>query len=137
MNFVLDASVALSWAFEDERDTYSLSILERLLTSEAVTSSIWPLEVANALISAERRKRISSSSATRFGSYLLALPIVVEPGERRASLHDVRRLAHDQTLSSYDASYLEVALRRGIPLATGDMALSRAAESAGVTLLKG
>lgn len=137
MNFVLDASVAVSWAFEDERDTYSLGVLERLLTGEAVTSAIWPLEVSNALISAERRKRISSSNAARFGSYLLALPIVVEPVERKASLTDVRRLAHHHTLSSYDASYLEVALRRGIPLATGDMALSLAAESAGVALLKG
>ncbi|TVR66324.1 MAG: PIN domain-containing protein [Gemmatimonadales bacterium] len=137
MNFVLDASVVLSWAFEDERDASALRVLERLRESEAVTSSIWPLEVSNALLAAQRRGRIDPADAARFASHLLVLPIVVEPVERRASLVDLRRLAQDHDLSSYDASYLDVALRRGIPLATMDMALSRAAESAGVALVKG
>lgn len=135
MNFVLDASVTLSWAFEDERTDEALAVLDRLGRSEAVTSAIWPLEVANALLSAERARRIEPDAANRFAALLLDLPIVIDPVERRRPLDSVRQLARTHALSAYDGSYLELALRLGIPLATLDARLGDAARAAGVGLL--
>lgn len=132
MNFVLDASVTLGWAFEDERDELSLTVLDMLEGSEAITPHIWPLEVANGLLTAERRGRIDPADANRFAALLLELPIVVEPVERSRPLLAARSLARTHDLSAYDASYLEAAIRHGVPLATGDGRLAAAAEEAGV-----
>lgn len=137
MNFVLDASVALSWAFEDERTDEAMAVLDRLGRSEAVASAIWPLEVANALLTAERAGRIEPDAANRFSALVLDLPIVIDPVERRRPLDSVRPLARSHGLSAYDASYLELALRLGIPLATLDTRLSEAARAEGVGLLSG
>ncbi len=131
MNLVLDASVALAWAFEDERDGMATEVLEVLAGSEAVTPGIWPLEVANGLLTAERRGRISPQDANRFAALLVELPIVVEPGDRRRPFESVRLLARSHGLSAYDASYLELALRLGIPLATLDGPLAAAVREAG------
>lgn len=131
MNFVLDASVTLAWAFEDERDSRAERVLDRVSGSEAIVPSIWPLEIANALLVAERRRRIKPQDANRLTHLLLALPIVVDPVERRRPMEAVRRLARTHALSSYDASYLELALRLGIPIATLDTRLAAAAQSAG------
>jgi predicted nucleic acid-binding protein len=131
VNFVLDASVALSWAFEDERGEGALAVLDRLHRSEAVTSAIWPIEVANALLTAERRGRIEPEAANRFAALLLELPIAIDPIERRRPFEAVRRLARSHELSAYDASYLELALRLGIPLVTLDSRLRDAALEAG------
>lgn len=136
MNFVLDASVALSWAFEDERSQTAVAVLDELERSEAITSTIWSLEVVNGLLTAERRGRISGPDANRFGALLLELPIVVDPSERRRPFDAVRQLARSHRLTAYDASYLEVALRLGLPLATLDERLARAAADAGVALLE-
>jgi predicted nucleic acid-binding protein len=135
VNFVLDASVALSWAFADERTDSSMEVLGHLRESEAVTSAIWPLEVTNALLVAERRGRIEPAPSTRFCALLLELPIVVEPLERSRVFGDTRRLARIHGISSYDASYLAIAVRLGIPLATGDEALARAARDEGVEVM--
>ena len=132
---MLDASVALSWAFEDERTEWSLSILDRLERSEAVTGAIWPLEVANALLSAERAGRMRPDAANRFAALVLDLPIVLEPMTRRGPLTSVRQLSRTHGLSSYDGSYLDLAVRLGIPLATLDARLGDAAREAGVELL--
>jgi len=134
VNFVLDASVTLAWAFEDERDAMAERVLDELERSEAATPHVWPLEVANALVVAERRGRISPADANRFGALLLDLPLVVDPLERRRPLTEVRRLARAHGLTAYDASYLELALRLGVPLATGDRALAAAARDTGVDL---
>lgn len=136
MNFVLDASVALAWAFEDERSQTAVAALDELERSEAITSTIWSLEVVNGLLTAERRGRISGPDANRFGALLLELPIVVDPSERRRPFDAVRQLARSHRLTAYDASYLEVALRLGLPLATLDERLARAAADAEVALLE-
>ncbi|MDT8370195.1 MAG: type II toxin-antitoxin system VapC family toxin [Longimicrobiales bacterium] len=136
MDLVIDASVALAWAFEDERSAMAMKVLETLHRSEAVAASIWPLEVVNGLLVAERRGRIPQD-AGRFSSLLLRLPIVVDPGERRRPFEGVRQLARDHQLSAYDASYLELTLRLGVPLATLDRRLADAATEAGVTLVEG
>ena len=132
MNFVLDASVALAWCFEDEGGDYADGVLDALRASEAVAASLWPLEVTNGLLTAERRGRIQAGDAARFGRLLLALPIVIDPVARSRAFEATRALARSHTLSAYDAAYLELAVRLGVPLATLDERLGKAAEAEGV-----
>ncbi len=133
MNLVLDASVALSWCFEDERDDYAVAVLLALRHEEAVVPALWTLEVSNGLVMAERRDRTDAAAATRFTQLLQALPIAVDPVERGRGLGPTRRLARTHGLTSYDAAYLELAVRLGVPLATMDRALADAAAEEGVT----
>jgi predicted nucleic acid-binding protein len=137
VNFVLDASVALAWCFEDEDDAYAKEVLDALRRSEAVVASHWTLEMSNGLVSSERRGKIDAATASRFGSLILALPIVVDPVARGRSLTETRRLARGHSLTSYDAAYLELALRVGVPLATLDEPLKRAALAEGVDHFSG
>ena len=132
MNFVLDASVTLAWAFEDEGGEYARDVLRRLEREEACTTALWPLEVSNGLLVAERRNRIDPTASTQFTRLLLSLPIVVEPVDRRRVFEQTRILARRGTLSAYDAQYLDLAIRYGIPLATLDQELRRAAEEEGI-----
>lgn len=132
MNFVLDASVTLAWAFEDEGGEYARDVLMRLEREEACTTALWPLEVSNGLLVAERRDRIDPAASTRFTRLLLSLPIVVESVERRRVFEQTRVLARRGSLSAYDAHYLDLAIRHGIPLATLDQELRKAAENEGV-----
>lgn len=132
MNFVLDASVTLAWAFEDEGGEYAREVLARLKTEEACTTALWPLEVSNGLLVAERRGRIEPAASARFTRLLLALPIVVDPVDRRRVFEQSRGLAERHGLSAYNGHYLELAVRYGIPLATLDEGLRQAAEQEGV-----
>jgi predicted nucleic acid-binding protein len=134
MNFVLDASIALSWCFEDEGDDYAERVLESLNGSEATTASLWPLEMANGLLTAERRGRIEPAASSEFMHLLLSLPIVIDPVARRRSLESAVELGRRHGLTSYDAAYLELALRLEVPLATLDEALADAARREGVEL---
>ena len=134
MKLVLDASVTLAWVFEDERSALAMSVLDSLDGSEAIAASIWPLEIVNGLVTAERRGRITPQDASRFSALLLQLPIVVDPVERRRPFEVIRQLAREHQLSAYDAAYLELAIRLGVPLATLDNRLARAAGRAGVAL---
>lgn len=135
MNFVLDASVTLAWCFEDEGGQYVDSVLEALQSGEAVVASHWGLEVANGLLVAERRGRVRAQEVPSLVRFMLALPIAVDPPERARGLTSVHRLARTHGLSAYDAAYLELAVRHGVPLATLDTALRGAAESEGVAPL--
>ncbi len=132
MNFVLDASVSLAWCFEDERVGYAMHVLDELTGGEAVVSSLWPIEVTNGISVALRRKRIDLEAAAEARRTLVALPIVVDPLDRIRAFEDTPRLARAHGLTTYDASYLEVAVRLGIPLATLDRALAKAAADEGV-----
>lgn len=132
MNFTLDASVALSWCFADEASAYGDSVLEQLVRSEAVVPALWPIEVTNVLAVAARQHGMDSKDAAAARRFLQALPIVVEPLERRSAFEATTTLALRHALTTYDATYLELCLRRGIPLATLDEALGRAAEAEGV-----
>jgi predicted nucleic acid-binding protein len=133
---VLDASVTLAWCFEDE-GAEALTALERARDGVAHVPALWPLEVANALVVAERRRRLSEAEATRFLDLLAALAIEVEPAPQLAGLASLLALARGHGMSVYDASYLELALRRGLPLATLDTALASAASAVGVGLVGG
>lgn len=135
MPFVLDNSVAVVWGFEDEDSAYADRTLELLDTDAAVAPAIWPLEVANAILTGERRGRLSAADTTRFLELLGGLPVVVEDVALAGTLGTVLDVGRAYALTSYDASYLELAMRRGLPLATLDRRLADAAREAGVPLV--
>lgn len=136
MNFVLDASVALSWCFEDEGDGYADEVLGALDGGEAVVPALWLLEVANGLLVAERRDRIDAADVRRALRLLEALPIAVDPVGRGRSFQVTPLLARTHDLSAYDAAYLEVAIRCAVPLATLDGRLREAATAEGVEIMR-
>ncbi len=133
--FVVDASVVMSWCFADEADGYADGVLDRLAQEEAVVPSIWPLEIGNVLLVAERRKRLSEADSARFLALLAELPIVVESEPPQRMLREIIALAREFGLSTYDAAYLDLAMRLGLPLATHDAALRKAAKKVRVPLL--
>jgi predicted nucleic acid-binding protein len=132
--FVVDNSVVMSWCFKDETNNYADTVLDMLIESAAVVPSIWPLEVVNVLILAERKKRLSESDSIRFLTLLSQLPIVVEY-ERPDMMKELLALARSNNLSSYDASYLDLAMRKGFPIATLDNKLIEAARRIDVPIL--
>ncbi|MDP2046565.1 MAG: type II toxin-antitoxin system VapC family toxin [Deltaproteobacteria bacterium] len=131
---VLDASVTLAWAFEDEGNAYTDLVLESL--AAAFVPNIWPLEVGNALLAAERRGRLNQADSVQFLALLRQLPIVVEAERAELMLGEILALAREQRLSTYDAAYLHLAMRRGFSLATNDEVLRQAATRAGVSLFR-
>lgn len=133
--FVLDASVAMSWCFEDEADARGDAVLRRLAASRASVPGIWPLEIANVLLAAERRGRIRAAESARFLALLEALPIEVDAHTAARATREILLLGREHGLSSYDAAYLELAARSGLPLATRDERLGAAAESLGIERL--
>ncbi len=134
--FVLDASVTLAWCFADESTDDTEQILDMLSSgSNAVVPAIWPVEVANALLVAERRKRITLAQVTSLLGRIGLLPILVEPTLTERTFVAVLNSARREQLSAYDGSYLELAMREGLPLATMDQSLKRSAKNSGVVLL--
>lgn len=133
--FVMDASVALTWCFSDEATAASDAILRRLSDESATVPAIWPYEVANVLTSAARRGRISEAQISRFVALLSQLSIDVD--DAMPNIGEMATAARHQALTSYDVSYLLLAERLGLPLATLDRPLAVAARSAGVPLLIG
>jgi predicted nucleic acid-binding protein len=132
--FVVDNSVVMSWCFKDETNNYADTILDKFTESAAVVPSIWPLEVVNVLLVAERQKRLSESDSIRFLTLLSQLPIIVEY-ERPEMMKELLALARSNNLSSYDASYLDLAMRKGFPIATLDNRLIVAARRINVPVL--
>jgi predicted nucleic acid-binding protein len=128
--FALDCSLTMAWCFEDEATPYSESVLEALAEGEAFVPPIWSLEVANVLVVGERKKRLLPAQSLRFVELLQSLPITLEAEVR--PLGELLGLAREQGLSSYDASYLDLAVRTGLPLASVDGPLLKAAARFGV-----
>ena len=134
--FVLDASVAVAWCFDDEATNFTEGVLDLLSDgAEVLVPDIWPLEVANALLVAERRKRIAHAKVTAILARIAGLPISVRRSDPKQAFEQVLPMARQQGLSQYDAAYLELAAREGLALATLDGELRRAAEATGVELL--
>ena len=133
--FVLDVSVSLAWCFHDEGTAQTWAVLDRLRQESAVVPSLWHLETANVLTLAERRGRLSEVATAAFVNLVQRLPIAVDPETSERALREILILARGEELTSYDAAYLELALRRGLPLATKDRILERAACRMGVVLL--
>ena len=132
MAFVLDSSVALAWLLQHETNERTDALADRLEQENAHVPSIWSLEVGNALMTALRRKRISNGDFERCISALSALPIEVDAA---AGLAGVLLIAQRFGLTSYDAAYLELAQRRGLPLATLDEKLRKACKAFKVSVL--
>jgi predicted nucleic acid-binding protein len=133
-DFVLDCSVTMAWCFDDEATPYTDGVRDSLADKRAVVPSIWPLEAANATIMGERRKRLDEARSQRFFVLLAALPIAVDDETSSRAFSDIVHLARTHQLSAYDAAYLELAIRRGLPLACNDGKLKNAALAAGVAL---
>jgi predicted nucleic acid-binding protein len=134
--FVLDSSIALSWYFEDEVSEAADLLLERLEFETAAVPALWHLEVANVIANAERRGRVLRGRSAEFIAQLEALTIAVDDETASRAFVQVLDLARSQRLTAYDAAYLELAMRLGVPLATKDGALRDAATRIGVTVLE-
>lgn len=134
-DFVIDNSVVMSWCFKDETSKYTDAILERLGRATAYVPAIWPLEVCNVLLVAERRKRLHQKDSAHFISLLLELPIIVEQESPERMLSEIISLAREFKMSSYDASYLDLAMRKGLSIATNDKNMISAARKCGVAIV--
>lgn len=131
---VIDSSIAIAWCFPDERDTYSQSVLNALASRQAIVPDLWHLEVANTLIVGERRERSTQANTVTWLGFFNSLPIIVDEQTKAHTFGDTLSLAREHGLSVYDATYLELAMRRGLPLATLDDKLKTAATAVGVPL---
>jgi predicted nucleic acid-binding protein len=132
--FVLDCSVTVAWCLKDESSAYAQRVEEAIRDSTAIAPALWPFEVANALVMAERRRRVSSVERDELLVIFDSLDIVIEPAPD-AVPHVLIALAQRHKLTVYDAAYLELAIRLGLPLATVDAELVRAARASGASIL--
>lgn len=135
--FVIDNSIVMSWCFKDEVSEYADAVLNKLVCSPALVPSIWPLEVGNVLLVAERNKRLRQADSIRFIALLSELPIIVEPESPDRMMNEIVSIARAYNLSTYDASYLDLAMRKGLPIATLDKGLLKAARKSNVPVIKG
>ena len=140
MRFVLDASVALSWLLEDAGagQAYAAAVFDVLggADAQAYVPVTWGLELANVIAKSEIRSELPPARSQAFLASIEAAPILCDTATDARALHETLELARRYRLSSYDASYLELALRSGLPLATLNGDLRRAATTAGVKLFK-
>lgn len=136
MNFVADCSVTMAWLFKDEAGPATDKLLDSLGSgASAFVPALWRWEVSNVLLLAERKKRLDKSDAASHLSHLSALPIEVDEGAAAQAWSATYLLAQKHRLTSYDAAYLELAIRRGLPVASLDAALRAAAKVEKVAVL--
>ncbi|TAH37061.1 MAG: PIN domain-containing protein [Planctomycetota bacterium] len=133
--FVLDCSIAMAWCFEEQADSGVLGFLRLTKERGASVPGLWPLEVANTLLAAERRRLFPEAESTRFLDLIAHLPIHVDEATADKASSTTMALARAHGLTAYDAAYLELAVRLGIPLATRDKGLEKAAVRCGVSCL--
>jgi predicted nucleic acid-binding protein len=131
---VVDASVALAWCLGDEADEEAEDVLRAVASGGASVPQHWSLEVASGLLAAERRGRIAPAELPRVVALLEALPIETDDGTSGRALHEIATLAQSHGLTTYDAGYLDLAIRLGAQLASLDEDLRRAAAEVGVGL---
>ena len=135
MSFVVDNSVALTWCFEDERTPATTDLLHRVSEAGAWAPGLWPLEAVNVLLAAERRGRLDETRRERLTRFLRMLPIAIDAETTDQSWTATAQLAKRFNLSAYTASYLELAYRLDLPLASLDQKLRQAAAQLGIELL--
>ena len=134
MNLVLDASATLAWIFADEDHDRAWPVIESLQQFTAFVPAHYPLEVANGLLTALRRGRLTSDQAETAAVALAMMPIQVDPETQEKIMGGTWVLAMRHPLTIYDAAYLELAMRHRLRLATLDEALGRAAAAEGIAL---
>jgi predicted nucleic acid-binding protein len=135
MNFVLDNSVAMRWFFGDGKPqelAYAGKVLDAMKDSSALVPVTWGLEVSNVLARAEAKGLVTEARSEAFVEMLQGVDIEVDAATFSHALSDTLQLARRYRLSAYDASYLELALREALPLATLDEDLQKAVKKAGV-----
>jgi predicted nucleic acid-binding protein len=135
VSLVLDGSATLAWLYPEETTPAILKVFDQVVHHGAIVPDLWRIEVANALTMGIRRKRITAKERGELLSDLALLPILVDDETRKSVWSKSLELADAHSLSVYDAVYLELALRRALPLATLDSDLRRAAAIEGVSLL--
>ncbi|MBI2822224.1 MAG: type II toxin-antitoxin system VapC family toxin [Acidobacteria bacterium] len=133
---VVDASVALAWGFPDEGNAYADAVLEGLEGEATVVPALWAVEIANALLPGERRQRLHHAQILRFVTLLEGLPVVQDSQSVQSTINSLLPLAREHKLSTHDTAYLDLAIREGLPLATADKRLRRAAQKSGVVILE-
>lgn len=134
---VVDASTALAWCFPDETSDYADRVLLALEGKTILVPAIWSLEVANALLAGERRKRLGLPEMRRFTALLESLSVLQDVQSVDAQVTRILPVARSYGLSAYDAAYLELSIRRGAPLASLDNNLRKAAKKAAVEIFPG
>lgn len=134
-DFVLDTSVTMAWCFPDEETPETRGLFARMPANEAIVPAIWSLEVASVLLIGERRQRLTQAQTAQFLQLLRTFAITVDAVPPMVTINAVMMLGREHRLSSYDAAYLELAMRHGLPLATLDQTLRAAANAVGVSLL--
>ena len=134
LSFVLDCSVTMTWCFEDESTAYTEKVLASLVDHTAKVPPLWPVEVSNVLLLATRKQRISIITAGQFKNALTTLPIQVDHQATQRVFDTVFTLAQELHLTAYDATYLELAQREQIPLASLDKQLIQAAKKISIPL---
>ena len=134
---VLDNSVAMRWllaSLKESDQAYAEAVLQSLAETEALVPHLWHLEATNVLIGAEKRGDLKTEEVERFIIQLEALPIQIDPLTSHQAFSRTLSLSRAYNLSSYDAAYLELAIREGLPLATLDGDLRKSAQRADVLL---
>ncbi|MCX7172874.1 MAG: type II toxin-antitoxin system VapC family toxin [Proteobacteria bacterium] len=137
MRFVLDNSVAMCWLEPPAKSadaSYAVKVLKALTEAQALVPSIWALEAANVITKMETRGEVTEARTQGFIALLERLNIAEDKATTAHALGETLNLARRYKLSSYDAAYLELALRAGLPIATLDADLAKAAKKAGVAL---
>jgi prevent-host-death family protein len=129
--FVLDCSVATAWCFENQGARYSDAVLGALEEDGALVPALWPLEVANVLLVAERRRQLRHGAATNFLALVAELPVEIDRAPTLRETRELLALGRQYRLSAYDAAYLHLAARERLPLATRDGPLRAAMRAAG------
>ena len=135
MSVVIDASLTIAWYFDDETTAATEAVLDKVSEAGAVVPTLWRLEVANAFQTAFRRQRITALYRDESLVELAQMPITIDGDTDTYAWTTTLRLAERFALTLYDATYLELAQRRSLPLATLDKELREAAATLGITLL--
>jgi len=134
---VVDASIALAWCFPDETSDYADGVLVSLEGKTMLVPAVWSLEIANAILVGERRKRLNRPEIKQFTVLLESLSLVHDTRPTVNHVNDVLPLARKYGLTAYDAAYLELSIRNRAPLATLDVRLQKAAKQAGIKIFTG
>ncbi len=132
---VIDCSITLAWLFEDERSPEIDTLLRSWQQGTLIVPSLWHIEVANAVVTAEKRGRLAPNTIPALLELVTDLPVETDEETVIHALHETLQHARKMKLTAYDAVYLELALRRNLPLATRDEALRAAAVKIGIDVI--
>jgi predicted nucleic acid-binding protein len=131
----IDSSIALTWCFEDEASPETDALFDRVRNDGAFVPALWYLELGNVLLQAEKRGRIRAADVATRLQLIADLPISVDQETTARAWREILTLARTERLTTYDATYLELALRLDLPLMTRDNELGAAARRLRVAVL--